>query len=183
MAASEQTAEELLEDGAAAGEWILDPSRSAVSFKNRSMWGLVRVHGVFRKVTGNGTVSPTGSVSGALTVGAASIDTKNAKRDTHLRSADLFDSDQYPDITFVAETARLAGQDAVVTGALTVRGVTRPLTFDAAVSIRGDGEIGLDAAVRINRADFGLTWNVLGTASMLSTITIQATFTPGHTDE
>ena len=110
------------------------------------------------------------------------IDTGNARRDTHLRSADLFDSDQYPDITFAVDGARLTGQDpagqsAVLTGALTVRGVTRPLSFDTQVSVRGDGEIVLDGAVRINRADFGLTWNVLGTASMLTTITVHALFT------
>ena len=161
-----------------AGSWALNPSRSSVRLASRAL-GLIPVRGEFRAVRGTGAIGPDGTVRGTLTVATASIDTKNAKRDTHLRSAVLFDSDQYPDITFVAETARLAGQDAVVTGALTVRGVTRPLTFDAAVSIRGDGEIGLDATVRINRADFGLTWNVLGTASMLSTITIQATFTPG----
>jgi polyisoprenoid-binding protein YceI len=161
-----------------AGSWALSPGRSSVRLTSKAL-GVIPVRGEFRAVSGTGTIGPDGAVRGTLTVATASIDTKNAKRDTHLRSADLFDSDQYPDITFVVENVRLAGQDAVVTGALTVRGVTRPLTFDAAVSIRGDGEIGLDAAVRINRADFGLTWNVLGTASMLSTITIQAIFTPG----
>ncbi len=161
-----------------AGSWALDPARSSVRLTSRAL-GLIPVRGEFHEVSGTGTIGPDGTVRGTLTVATASIDTKNAKRDVHLRSADLFDSDQYPDITFVAETARLSGPDAVVTGALTVRGVTRPLTFDAAVSIRGDGEIGLDATVRINRADFGLTWNVLGTASMLSTITVQAIFTPG----
>ena len=161
-----------------AGSWALDPARSSVRLSSKAL-GLIPVRGEFREVRGTGGIGPDGTVRGTLTVATASIDTKNAKRDVHLRSADLFDSDQYPDITFVAETARLAGQKAVVTGALTVRGVTRPLTFDAAVSIRGDGEIGLDATVRINRADFGLTWNVLGIASMLSTVTIQAIFTPG----
>jgi polyisoprenoid-binding protein YceI len=63
-----------------------------------------------------------------------------------------------------------------VTGALTVRGRTRPLSFDAAASVRGDGEVGLDAEVIINRADFGLTWNLMGTVSMNSTLTIHATF-------
>ena len=161
-----------------AGSWALDPARTSVRLSSKAL-GLIPVRGEFREVRGTGSIGPDGTVRGTLAVATASIDTKNARRDTHLRSADLFDSDQYPDITFVAETARLAGQAAVVTGALTVRGVTRPLTFDAAVSIRGDGEIGLDATVRINRADFGLTWNVLGTASMLSTVTIQAIFTPG----
>src|ERR1700759_3864767 len=160
-----------------AGAWAVEQARSSVRLNSKAL-GLIPVRGEFREVRGTGTIGPDGTVRGTLTVATASIDTKNAKPDVPLRSADLFDSDQYPGITFVAETARLAGQDAVVTGALTVRGVTRPLTFDAAVSIRGDGEIGLDATVRINRGDFGVTWNVLGTASMLSTVTIQATFTP-----
>ena len=160
-----------------AGSWALDPSRSSVRLTSKAL-GLIPVRGEFRAVSGSGTIEPDGTVRGTLTVATASIDTKNPRRDTHLRSADLFDSEQYPDITFVLGNVRLAGQEAAVSGALTVHGATRPLTFDAAVSIRGDGEIRLDATVRINRADFGLTWNVLGTASMLSTVTIQATFTP-----
>jgi polyisoprenoid-binding protein YceI len=160
------------------GSWALDPSRSSVRLTSKAL-GLIPVRGEFREVSGTGAIAADGAVRGTLTVATASIDTRSAKRDTHLRSADLFDSDQYPDITFLIDNVRLSGQDAVVTGALTVRGVTRPLTFDAAVSIRGDGEIGLDATIRINRADFGMTWNVLGTASMLSTVAIQATFTPG----
>jgi polyisoprenoid-binding protein YceI len=161
-----------------AGSWTLDPSRSSVRLSSKAL-GLIPVRGQFKAVRATGTITADGTVGGTFTVATASIDTRNAKRDTHLRSADLFDSDQYPDITFVVGNAELTGPDAVVTGALTVHGVTRPLTFGATVSIRGDGEIGLDATIRVNRADFGLTWNVLGTASMLSTITVQATFTPG----
>ena len=63
-----------------------------------------------------------------------------------------------------------------MTGALTVRGKTRPLSVNAAASVRGDGEVWLDADVRINRADFGLTWNVMGMASMDNTLTFHATF-------
>jgi polyisoprenoid-binding protein YceI len=83
MAPSEQMTasalEELLKNAALAGEWTLDPSRSAVSLTTRSMRGLVRVNGVFRQVTGNGTVFPAGQVSGVVTVAAASIDTKNTR--------------------------------------------------------------------------------------------------------
>jgi polyisoprenoid-binding protein YceI len=64
-----------------------------------------------------------------------------------------------------------------VTGALTVRDLTRPLSCDAAASGQGDREIWLDAEVVINRADFGLTWNLLGMASMNNTLTIHAVFT------
>src|SRR6516162_9536073 len=144
----------LLADGALAGEWVLDPHKSSIRLKSKSM-GLIPVNGVFRKISGNGTVSPYGKVSGTVTVAAASIDTKNTKRDTHLRSADFFDSDNHPDIIFAVHDIRPSGQGAAVTGALTVRDRTRPLSFDAAASVRGDGEVWLDAEVHINRADFG----------------------------
>jgi polyisoprenoid-binding protein YceI len=166
----------LLEDGILAGEWVLDPRPSTIRLKSRSMGGLIRVNGVFREVSGNGTVFPGGELGGTLTVAAASIDTKSVRRDTHLRSADFFDSGNYPDITFTAEAIQPSGQGAAVTGALTVRGRTRPLSFDAAASVRGDGEVWLDAEVIINRADFGLTWNQLGLASMSNTLTIHAIF-------
>jgi polyisoprenoid-binding protein YceI len=64
-----------------------------------------------------------------------------------------------------------------VSGALTVRGRTRPLTFDAAASLQGDGVIWLDAEVRINRADFGLIWNPMGLVGVTNTLTIHAVFT------
>ena len=167
----------LLDDGALAGEWVLDPHESSIRLRSRSIWGLVPVKGVFHEVSGNGTVSPDGEVSGTVTVAAASIDTKNARRDTHLRSADFFDSGQKPDITFTADGIRPSGQGVAVTGALTVRGRTRPLSFDAAASVQADGEIWLDARVRINRTDFGLTWNQLGLVSVTSAVTIHAVFT------
>jgi polyisoprenoid-binding protein YceI len=166
----------LLKDGALAGEWVLDPRRSSVRLKSRTL-GLVPVNGVFREVCGNGTVSPDGEVSGTVTVTAASIDTNNARRDTHLRSDDFFDSGNHPDITFTAEGIRPSGEGVAMTGALTVRGRTRPLSFDAAAAVQGNGEIWLDAEVRINRADFGLTWNLLGMTSMHNTLTIHAMFT------
>ena len=153
-----------LKDGVLAGEWVLDPHKSSIRLKSKSM-GLIPVNGVFREVSGNGTVSPDGKVSGTVTVAAASIDTKNTRRDTHLRSADFFDSDNHPDITFTTDAIRPSDQSVTVTGALTVRGRTRPVSFDAAASIQGDGEICLDTQVRINRADFGLTWNMMGVTS------------------
>jgi polyisoprenoid-binding protein YceI len=166
----------LLQDGALAGEWVLDPRQSGIRLKSRSVWGLAPVTGVFREVRGNGTVSPGGEVSGTVTVAAASIDTGNTRRDTHLRSADFFDTGNHPDLTVTADGIRPTGQGVVVTGALAVRGRTRPLSFDAAASVQGDGAVWLDAEVRINRADFGLTWNQLGMASVTSTLIIHAVF-------
>ena len=165
----------LLKSGTLAGEWALDPGKSSVRLKSKSL-GLIPVRGVFREVSGGGTVAPDGSATGSLTIAAASIDTQNARRDTHLRSADFFDSDHHPDISFTADRIQATGQDVAVTGALTVRGRTRPLSFDAAASVAGDGEIWLDAEFRVNRADFGVTWNWLGTVALNCTITVHAVF-------
>src|SRR5579875_3384674 len=93
---------ELLKNGALAGAWALDSQRSSIRLKTRTMWGLVPVKGVFRQVSGTCEISPAGEAAGTLTVAAASVDTNNARRDKHLRSADFFDSDNHPDIIFTA---------------------------------------------------------------------------------
>src|SRR6266704_919413 len=124
----------MLKDAALAGSWTLDTSRSAIGLRSKSMWGMAPVRGTFREVAGTGTVSPDGQVSGTVTVAAASVDTKISKRDAHLRSAEFFDSDAHPHITVRVEGLTPASQGVTVTGTLTVRGRTRPLTFDATVS-------------------------------------------------
>ena len=167
----------LLTDGTLAGNWTLDSSRSTVGLRSKSMWGLAPVKGTFREVSGTGTVSAAGEVSGTLTLAAASVDTKNSKRDTHLRSADFFDSDNHPGITFSVTGVRPSDQGITVSGALTVRDRTRPLSLEATASVLETGEVRLDGEVRVNRADFGLTWNQMGMASMDNTITIHAVFT------
>jgi polyisoprenoid-binding protein YceI len=169
--------EALLTDGALAGEWVVDPHASSIRLKSSVLGGLIRVHGVFRRLSGDGVISAGGAVSGTLTVASAAIDTKNARRDTHLRSADFFDSDRNPDITFTADGVRLTGRGIRVSGVLTVRDRTRPLTFDAAASVHDAGSIHLDTEVRVNREDFGLTWNLLGMVSANSTVAIHAVFT------
>ena len=170
--------QDLLTDGTLAGSWTLDPRASTVRLKAKVM-GLITVNGGFSEVTGPAPYSQTARSAARLTVGTASIDTRNTRRDVHLRSADFFDSDNSPDITFAASGVRPQGQGVVVTGALTIRGQTRPLSVQTTVSVRGDGEIGLDAAIQINRADFGITWNALGLTSMHATVTIHATFVRG----
>lgn len=170
--------QDLLKGGTLTGKWVLDPRNSSVRLKSKSM-GVIPVKGIFREVSGSGTVSPDGTATGTLLVAAASIDTQNTKRDTHLRSADFFDSDNHPDISFSADDIRPSGHGVAVTGALTIRGRTQPLSFDARASVPGDGEVWLDAEVRVHRADFGITWNVLGMVSQISTLTVHAVFTRG----
>ena len=172
---TEPQVEALLGDRSLAGEWFLDPGKSSIRLQSRSM-GLIPVKGVFREVSGYGLISADGRVSGTVTVAAASVDTKNTKRDNHLRSADFFDSANSPDIVFTAAGLRPSGQGLEVAGTLTVRDRTRPLTFNATASVLDDGEVWLDAEVGINRADYGLTWNSLGMVSMHNTLTIHAVF-------
>ena len=166
----------LLSDGKLAGSWTLDPVRSEVLLKTRHTWGLAPLKGVFREVAGNGTVTAAGDVSGIITVGAGSIDTKNKMRDKHLRSADFFDIANHPDFTFVADSVTPANGGVRIAGRLTVRGRTRPVSFDAKVS-NVDGEVRLDGEIQVNRADFGLTWNRIGIAPMNNTIVVHAVFT------
>jgi polyisoprenoid-binding protein YceI len=175
---TESTLDTLLRDGQLAGSWTLDPSRSQIRLRSKSMWGLVPVKGVFTDVSGTGTVSPSGAVSGTITVAAGSIDTNNKKRDEHLRSADFFDADTHPSITVSVDGITLSGTGAQVTGTLAVRDRIRPVSFDAKVSaVDAAAEVWLDAEVQVNRADFGLTWNQMGMASMDNIITVHAVFT------
>jgi polyisoprenoid-binding protein YceI len=166
-----------LRNGKLNGNWTLDGARSEVRLRTKSMWGLAKVNGVFRQVTGQGAVTEGDGVTGTITVSAASIDTKNKKRDDHLRSADFFQVSRYPDITFAVDGIVAAGQEISVHGSLTVLGKTRPLTFPVAVSSFDGDELWLDAEVTVNRGDFGITWNQMGMASMDNTIAVHAVFT------
>jgi polyisoprenoid-binding protein YceI len=180
----EATLRTRLADGSLAGNWTLDPARSTATLKSRSMWGLVPVKGTFRKMEGAGTVSPTGEVTGRIELAADSVNTKNAKRDTHLRSPDFFHAEKYPAIIFTldkltpaATPDTPAADDLTAEGTLTVREASRPLTFPATATLTADGEIVLDATVQVDRSQHGLTWNQLGMASMHNTVTIHAAFT------
>lgn len=179
MSPSSQTTSSarVLRDGKAAGSWILDESRTEIRLTSRSMWGLAPVKGVFRQVSGAGTVSPAGDVTARITVAARSIDTKHKGRDDHLRSADFFDVDSYPAITFTVDEVTAAGSGLTVAGQLSVRGRTQPVTIDVSVSGFDGQEAHLDGELHVNRSDFGLTWNRLGSASMNNTITVHAVFT------
>ena len=168
---------EQLANGSLAGSWTLDPARSTATLRTRSMWGLVPVKGVFRELEGSGKVSPTGEVTGRIALATGALDTKNTKRDTHLRSADFFLSEKYPAITFSLDKLVPAGDGVTVSGALTVREISRPISFPASITVAGDGAVLLDATVQVDRSEFGLTWNQLGASSMKNTVTIHAVFT------
>ena len=169
--------EALLADGKLAGAWTLDGAKSSVGLRTKSVWGLVKVNGVFGQVTGAAVISAAGEATGRITVAAASIDTGVKKRDDHLRSADFFDAAKYPDITFSATSVTLSGENAAVAGTLTVRNQTKPVTVGGAVSANGTDEISLDAELPVNRSQYGMSFNQLGMMSLDNIITIHAVFT------
>jgi polyisoprenoid-binding protein YceI len=168
--------QERLKAGSLAGNWTVDPARSSVSLHSKSVWGLVKVKGSLGDVGGRGTVSPEGDLTGEITVATAALDTKNAKRDKHLRSEEMLSSEKHPVITFAVASVSLADGAVTVAGTLTVRDQSRPLTFPATIALEGSTAL-LDATVQVDRSEFGITWNQLGMASMINDVTIHAVFT------
>lgn len=159
------------------GRWVLDPARSSVRFGSKTFWGLMTVKGSFGTVSGEGEVAPDGTAHGTLTIGAASVDTGNGKRDTHLRSADFFAADEHASIVFTAGTVTApAGSsgEVQVTGDLAVRGVSRPIAFPARVTLASPQEATLEAEVPVDRSEFGITWNQMGMLTGPSKVSVVA---------
>ena len=147
--------------------WKIDTAHTQINFAAKHMM-VTTVRGTFHDVSGTielDETDPTRS-HGEFRVGAASVDTNFGARDTHLRSADFFDAERYPDITFVStEIAQVGGDRFMVTGELTIRDTTKPLTFDVALEgivpgMGGARHAGLSATTTIAREDWGLNWNV-----------------------
>ncbi|WP_033320455.1 YceI family protein [Streptomyces yerevanensis] len=159
------------------GLWQLDPALSTVAVRQKTMWGMVTVNGTFAGITGDGEVRPDGSASGTVTLDAASLDTKHEKRDKHLRSADFFDVDRHPTITFTVRSCVPRTDDTVeVSGQLTVRGVSRPVSFTARATDSSADAVTLAAELTVDRTEFGISWNQMGMMRGLTTITTSLRF-------
>lgn len=147
------------------GTWQIDPAHSGVEFTVTHLM-ISKVRGRFADIAG--TVVTDGTADGSkidVEIGAASISTHDNTRDTHLRSADFFDVEKYPKIRFVSTAIKSRGdKEFRVTGDVTIRDVTRPVEMD--VTREGTGRdpwgndrAGFSGTLRIDRRDFGLTWN------------------------
>jgi polyisoprenoid-binding protein YceI len=163
---------------ASPGSWQLDPAGSSVAIQHKTIWGLATVRGTFAGVSGSGEIRPDGTASGRLEIDAASINTKNAKRDTHLRSADFFNVEAHPQIVAeIGPVARQGDASAAVAGTLTVAGVSRPLSLTAKITEASPDAITMQAAAEFDRADFGMTWNQLGMVKGNAAVSVTARFT------
>jgi len=150
-----------------ADNWSIDPDHSQIGFKVRHMM-VTNVHGVFQKYDGSVAIDEKDITKSKINVNidTESIDTRVAKRDAHLKSADFFDVAKYPTMTFVSKKIEKSGQDKLkITGDLTLHGVTREVVLDgewpspAFKDPWGNIKRGAYASTTINRKDFGLTWN------------------------
>ena len=146
------------------GTYEVDPSHSVVEFVVRHL-GLAKVRGRFNTFDGAIRVGEDPADSCVdVTIDAASIDTRDEKRDAHLRSGDFLDVENHPTLEFHSTGVRRNGDGWTVEGDLTVRGVTRPVTLDldfegAVEDPWGKVRIGCSATTEVDREDFGLTWN------------------------
>jgi polyisoprenoid-binding protein YceI len=149
-----------------AGVYTIDPAHTSVEFVGRHLM-ITKVRGRFPEVSGTITIEEEPQHSRVdVEIKVASVETGNADRDNHLRSPDFFDVEQYPAITFRSTNVEATrGGTWAVTGDLTVRDVTRPVTlqvdFDGAgASPIGDERISFSGATEVDREDWGLTWNM-----------------------
>jgi polyisoprenoid-binding protein YceI len=158
-----------------AGSWKLDPGHTSIVFITKAMWVLT-VRGAFKATEGSGTVGADGSVSGSIVIDATSVDTKQKKRDAHLRTADFFEVDAHPTITFSLTEAHPKGAGKVeLAGTLTIRGTTRPITLLAEVSSTDDSAT-VATEFDIDRSEWGLRWAKMG-AGLQNHVVINARFT------
>jgi len=157
----------LISAPALAGQWEIDASHSSIGFSVRHLM-VSTVRGHFQKATGTVSIDDDDLTRSIIdvTIDAASIDTREPKRDAHLRSADFFDVAKHPTITFKSKRIEKAGGGKLrAVGDLTLHGVTRQATLlvstpsPAIKSPWGQMVRGVSATGRINRSDFGLTYN------------------------
>jgi polyisoprenoid-binding protein YceI len=148
-----------------SGDYTLDPAHTRSGFSARHAM-VTTVRGQFKQFEGTAHIDAENPAQSSVTVTiqTASIDTGVADRDGHLKSADFFDAEANPEITFVSTEVSRDGDDWTITGDLTIKGVVKPVTveFESTGSARdpfGNLRVGFEGGTAINRKDWGLTWN------------------------
>jgi polyisoprenoid-binding protein YceI len=147
--------------------WNIDPVHSVAEFKVKHMM-ITNVKGQFTVI--NGILSlDEGDLTNSrveAVLDAASVNTRDAQRDAHLKSADFFDVEKFPTLSFKStRVSRTGDGELAVAGNLTIHGVTRPVVFNVEGPTApgkdpwGNTRVGLSATTKVNRKDFGLTWN------------------------
>jgi polyisoprenoid-binding protein YceI len=145
------------------GTWAIDPVHSSINFSVRHLM-VSKVRGSFGSFSGAITVAEDGTPSVTAEIDITSLHTGNEQRDAHVLAADFFDAEKYPTATFTATGVESSGDDYVLNGDFTLKGVTKPITlslvFNGVNPGMGHGEVaGFEASVVLNRKDFGIDFN------------------------
>jgi polyisoprenoid-binding protein YceI len=149
-------------DDLPSGTWHVDPTASTLTFSARGVFGLVPVHGTFNAYEGELVVADR-EVHGELRIHAESLDTKNDKRDTHLRSADFFHVAEHPTVTFsLAELEPSADRKLELSGTLKIRDNELALKAPVHVTRLDEDHLRLETNVSVDRAAAGVGWAKMG---------------------
>jgi len=146
--------------------WQIDTAHSSANFSIKHMM-IAKVHGGFEKLSGTLQYDPQDITKSSVeaVIETASINTREAQRDAHLKSADFFDAEKYPQLIFKSKKIEKDGDDLKVIGDLTIHGVTKEVVLNAEAPSEemkdpwGNTKIGISATTKIKRKDFGLNWN------------------------
>lgn len=177
------TLETLLTDPDSVGGWNLDPDRSDITFKVRNLWGVWPVKGKFTDFHGEGRLTEKGAVSGRIDIDVASLNTGIGRRDQHLRSADFFDVDHFPQIGVVVTALRpTTGRAAELETSFTIKGTTEPVCLPVTITELDEGSVRVVGEAKLDRSQFGLDWNKLGAMAQTVTVAAEAVFVrrPAH---
>ncbi len=145
-------------------QWKLDTTHAQVGFSVKHM-AISTVRGRFLRFDGAGETDDSGKLTAAtFTIDAASINTNQEQRDIHLRSADFFDAERYPTLTFSSTSVTQIGTDVTITGNFTMHGITRPVTLKGEASPIVKDPWGMQRTAlalegKLNRKEWGLSWN------------------------
>jgi polyisoprenoid-binding protein YceI len=142
------------------GTWAIDPVHSSIAFSVRHLV-VSKVRGHFNTFSGAVVVGEDGTPSVAAEIAIDSVDTSNEQRDAHLKAADFFDVENHPTATFASTGVRESGDNYVLDGDFTLKGITKPVSLDLEFNGTnpgmGHGEVaGFTASVVLNRKDFGI---------------------------
>lgn len=175
------TLEALLSDPDAQGPWHLVADRSTITFKIKNMWGLLTVKGEFTNFGGYGELADHGAVSGHLEIETASVRTGIGSRDKHLRSADFFDVERFPQIRVVVTGLQPTnGRGADLRANFTIKGVGDPVPLPVTITEFDDGSVRICGEAEIDRAQFGLDWNKFGVMARTATVSAMLVFAPAR---
>ena len=156
------------------GTWKLDPQKTSIALRTKAMW-IFTVKGTIKALSGDAVIGSDGGASGTLVIDTASLDTKNKKRDEHLRTDAILGATTHPTMVFEATSAHPGSGLMEIHGTLAVRGRAQPLILHAQISGSEDSAT-VSTNVEIDRRLWGITWGAKMGAALKNQVTITARF-------